>query len=224
MLQQCEDLEDRLNMSNKKNALYEKGHGLEDAVRYQTKLEADIRRKDFDIKQLIHQHSFLSKACDILKEKANLGPEFVFDEQEIYEALKCEEHSLRNENQELLRQLEHLEGERVDLLSQLRQRAIDIGEKGVKFLGMDSAQVAQVMEFASNLRQGIVELPLNDRSADLLAQLSNIKAEREVDMITITKLEREIFALSETRKDKDPIDDGEKAILKHALKELQVEN
>ena len=87
-----------------------------------------------------------------------------------------------------------------------------------------SAQVAQVMEFASNLRQGIVELPLNDRSADLLAQLSNIKAEREVDKITITRLEKEIFALSETRKDKDPIGDGEKAILKHALKELQVEN
>ena len=224
LLQHCEDLEDKLNMANKKNALYEKGHGLEDAVRYQTKLEADIRRRDFDIKQLTHKNSFLSKACDILKEKANVGPEFVFDEQEINEALKCEEHSLRNENQELLRQLEHLEGERVDLLSQLRQQAIEIGEKGVKFLGMDSAEVAQVMEFASNLRRGIVQLPLNDRSADLLAQLSNMKAESSVDKITITKLEREIFALSETRKDKDPIGDGEKAILKHALKELQVDN
>ena len=58
--------------------------------------------------------------------------------------------------------------ERKKLFVQLRERAIEIGEKGIRFLGMDSNQIAQVMEFASNLRQGIVDLPLNDRSKDLM--------------------------------------------------------
>uniref|UniRef100_A0A7S2VHY6 Uncharacterized protein n=1 Tax=Skeletonema marinoi TaxID=267567 RepID=A0A7S2VHY6_9STRA len=233
--QKCEDLEGKLESSqqkidraNEKNILYEKGHGLDDAIRYSTKLEADIRRREFDIKQLKQKYVkqkdrclVLTKACDILKEKANLGPDYSFDDEEINTALMCEENALKGENVELSRQLQCLEGERNDLLSQLRQRAVQIGEKGVKFLGMESTQLAQVIEFATNLRQGIVELPLNDRSADLLTQLSSIKAEREVDKIKIETLERELFALSETRK--DPIDDGEKKVLMHSLEALKVE-
>eukprot|EP00984_Skeletonema_dohrnii_P029533 scaffold20262_cov129-Skeletonema_dohrnii-CCMP3373.AAC.4 len=42
----------------------------------------------------------------------------------------------------------------------------------------------------TNLRQGTVELPLNDRSADLLTQLSSIKAGREVDKETMHSMMR----------------------------------
>ncbi len=233
--EKCKDLEEKLeavqqqlDRAREKNALYEKENGLEDAVRYSTKLETDIRRRDFDIKQLKQKYAkqkerclVLTKACDMLKEKANLGPDYSFDEEEINTAIKCEENALRGENSELSRQLQRVETERNELLSQLRQRAVEIGQKGVKFLGMESAQVAQVIEFANNLRQGTVELPLNDRSADLLNQLSSIKAEKEVDKVTIERLERELFALSETRK--DPIADGEKKILIHSLDALKQE-
>jgi len=235
LTQQCDDLvrkletiQKQLDKAKEKNSLYEKGHGLENAIRYQTKLEADIRRRDFDLKKMEENYCIqkdkclvLTKACDILKQKANLGPDFLFDEEEINVVLKCEENALKSENSELLRQLQWLEGERNDLLSQLRQQAVEIGEKGVKFLGMESSQVALVIEFANNLRQGIVELPPTDRSAELLSQLSSIKAEREVDKVTIERLERELFALSETRR--DHIEDGEKKILLHALDAMKVE-
>ena len=235
LLQECRNMEGKLETiqqqlrrAKEKNILYEKGHGLEDAIRYSTKLEADIERRNFDIKQLNQKYAeqkdqclFLRKACDILKEKANLGPEYSFDVEEINTALKLEENALIGENAELSRQLQCLEGERNDLLGQLRQRAVEIGEKGVKFLGMDSKQVAQVIEFANNLRQGILELPLNDTSADLLSQLSRIKAEKKVDEVTIERLERELFALSETRR--DPISEGEKKILMHSLDALKGE-
>lgn len=58
------------------------------------------------------------------------------------------------------------------MLARLREKAIEIGEKGVRFLGMDSEQIDQVMEFASNLRQGKIELPLNDRSKELSVRIS----------------------------------------------------
>ena len=235
LTRQCQDSEGKLEISQEKlqkatekNSLYEKGHGLDDAIHYQTKLEADILRRNFDVKKLKQKYGIqkerclvLTKACDILKEKADLGPDFSFDEEEMNVALKCEHNALKGENSELLRQLQCLEGERNVLLSQLRQQAIEIGEKGVKYLGMESSQVAQVIEFANNLQQGIVELPLNDRSVGLLTQLSSIKAERAVDKLTIERLERELFGLSGTRK--DTIDDGEKKIMTHALDALKIE-
>ena len=106
------------------------------------------------------------------------------------------------------------------LLSQLRQRAIDIGssvEKGVRFLGMSSDQVAQVMEFATNLREGKVTLPLNDRSKEFLAELARLKSDREVDRFTIAKLKRELSA-------KEPSHESESNILKQVLDNITADN
>ena len=217
--------EQELERAEEKNKRYEKEHRLEDAVRFQSKLEADLRRREHDIKELKQNYSaqkertsMLAKACNILKEKAGLDPNFSFDDNEINNALKCEENALKAENTELLRQLQSLESERNNLLSQLRMQAAEIGLKGVKFLGMEPAQVAKVVEFAQNLRKGNVELPLNNRSIELQNQLSSIKAERDVDKVTIARLERELFALSGERNC-----DGETKILINALNELKTE-
>ena len=48
------------------------------------------------------------------------------------------------------------EDSRLKLLARLREKAVEIGEKGIRFLGMDSHQISQVMEFASNLRQVVL--------------------------------------------------------------------
>ena len=114
--EQLEETKKQLEQSEARNSCYEKDHGLTDAVRYQKKLEADIRRRDYDLKQMKHKLGVeidrrvsLSKLCGWLKDKANLGPEFVFDD-EMKKTLECEENRLQNENLELLRQVEALEG------------------------------------------------------------------------------------------------------------------
>ncbi|KAL7543911.1 hypothetical protein ACHAXR_013314 [Thalassiosira sp. AJA248-18] len=225
--EQLDDLRSQLEQSEARNSSYEKNHGLTEAIRCQKQLEADIRRRDYDLKKLNHtlgveldKRRLLSKACDLLKEKANLGPDFKFDDEEMQSALKNEDNRLQCENIELSRQLETLEGERTKLLAQLRERAVDIGDKGLRFLGMNSHQVAQVMEFASNIRRGIAELPLNDRSKELLSEISRLKSDREVDRVTIERLEREIFSLSET--DTEPR--GEGLILQQVVNDLTNEN
>jgi hypothetical protein len=69
----------------------------------------------------------------------------------------------------------------------MRERAIEIGEKGTRFLGMDSQQIALVMEFATNIKQGNTDLPLNDISKELISQITSLKSEMEVDKITIER-------------------------------------
>lgn len=76
-----------------------------------------LRSVDFDIKRLNHtlgeeldKRRELSKACDWLKEKANVGQDFEYDDQVIKSALEREDNRLRSENVELSRQIESLEG------------------------------------------------------------------------------------------------------------------
>jgi len=109
--------------------------------------------------------------------------------------------------------------ERLKLLAQLRERAIDIGDKGARFLGLSSQQVVQVTEFATNLRQGIVALPLNDRSKELSAEISSLKSDKEVARLAIQRLERELAA-----KGSSPRESSESNILKQILDNLAAEN
>jgi len=170
----------------------------------------------------IEKRRVVSKACDWLKEKASLGPsDFVFDDEEIKAAMIGEDNHLKSENAELSRQIEALEGERTKLLSQLRERAVEIGDKGVRFLGMNSQQVAQIMEFSQNIRKGTIELPLNDRSKELLSAMAALKSQREIDKVTIERLEREMFSLSAASNEPHG---GESIVIKRALNDLTNEN
>ena len=103
------------------------------------------------------------------------------------------------------------------MLSQMRERAIDLGEKGGRFLGMNPQQVATIMEFASNLRRGVVDLPLNDRSKELLAEISILKSDKEVQRVAIAGLEREIST-------REPPTEGESNVLKQVLDNLAADN
>jgi hypothetical protein len=221
--EKLENLRTQLRCSDERNELYEKNNGLTEVVRLQKQLEADLRRRDYDLKQIkttlgveMERRRALTKACDWLKEKAGLEPDFSFDDDEVRIALEREDSRLQSENAELTRQIESLEVERTVLLRQLRERAIDLGEKGARFLGMDTEHVAQVMEFANNLRRGTVELPLNDRSKELLAQISSLKSEIEMGKITLARLEREIAT--------GRSDSSESTVLKQILETITAEN
>ena len=119
---QIEDLRRQLQRSEARNLLYEKNHGLVEAIQCQKQLEADVRRRDYDLKRLtktigieMDKVLVLTKACDWLKEKANLGPDFKFDDEEIKMALEREDTGLKSENIELSRQINSLEGEHTQL-------------------------------------------------------------------------------------------------------------
>ena len=91
---QRDEIEVRLNQAEDWNAVYEEGHGLKDAVRYQKKLKADIKRRDHDLSELserlgseMDKRKALETACQMLKEKAGLPRDFTFGDKEIAEAM-----------------------------------------------------------------------------------------------------------------------------------------
>jgi seryl-tRNA synthetase len=115
--EQLEDLHKQLDNLETQNSRYEENHGLSEVVRHQKRLEADLRRRDYDLKHLneklgleIENRSALTKAVQLLKEKANLAPDFTFDDEEIQSALLREDNKLKSENAELSRQVDALEG------------------------------------------------------------------------------------------------------------------
>lgn len=168
------DLQSQKRELERRNKWYEEGHGLADAVMYQKKLEGNARLRDHDLTQLkvlleaeVDKCRVLQETCVLLKEKGNLMDDPIFEEEAVKDAMKSHDNQLKSQNAELCRQNDNLEAERLLLMKQLRHNAAEIGEKGIKFLGLDASQIQKVIEFASNIRNGSVALPLDDRSKEL---------------------------------------------------------
>jgi chromosome segregation ATPase len=113
--EQLQDVNNRLDKSEQRNSRYEENHGLTDAVRHQRKLEADLRRRDYDMKQLNHKLSLeiehgrmLAKALELTRQHAS--SDFEIDDEELRAAVLRDDNILRSENEELTRQVEALEG------------------------------------------------------------------------------------------------------------------
>jgi hypothetical protein len=226
-----EKVRDELYKAEERNSWYEAKHNLCDAVKYQKKLETDIRRRDHDLKsktillgQKEDQIKILKKASDLMRE--SLGPDFIIDDNELQRALSIEENQFQSQNNELNRQIEDLEKDRVILMKRLRENAAQIGEKGMRFIGLDADQIIQIAEFAKNLQQGKIDLPLNDRSLELSSKVSSLNALRHADVITIERLEREVLVLKEScHMNEGQMIDTEMNILRSSmLEEIQGQN
>ena len=177
----CSDLESqlmnmelKLNQVTERNHMYEKTHGLEDIAMYQKKLEMDIQRRNHDLKDLnvrigceMDRSRLLENACQLLKEKSGLDDDFLNDEQ-VRREMNFMERNLNMQNKELCRQIDVLEADRLRLLRQLRENASHpVGSNAPKFVGLSDSQFLKVTEFAANLKKGLVQLPLDDRSKEL---------------------------------------------------------
>ena len=52
---------------------------------------------------------------------------------------------------------------------------------------MDNEQIGLVMEFASNVKNDICDLPMTDKSKELQSQINHLQSARAVDKITIER-------------------------------------
>lgn len=112
----------------------------------------------------------------VLREMAGVPENYGFDLNEIklVEKQKIEEY--RGRIRRLEEEVEELEKERVDLRYRLRNMSTLYGEKGLRFYNLTADQMKLVDDFARNLREGRVDLPLNDRSRELLREVERLKA------------------------------------------------
>ena len=165
----------KLRYAEDRNKRYEESNGIKVSAAHQRKLESDIIRRDLDIASLNEK---IGKAHDKLKllEAANnimkgmISSDhkmFVDNDDELKQMMDISNNKYELEITELQRQNEMLEKERLMHLQQLRENAIDVGAKGYQLWGLDANQIRQVNEFANNIRNGVQQLPLDDRSKEL---------------------------------------------------------
>ena len=136
--------------------------------------------------------SSLKHAFDKLKKESGKSADFSYPELELEQEMLGENSRLQSQLLEAEDQISALEIENTRVRKAMKNQAGLIGEQGFKFLGMDSESLVLVNEFASNLREGKMELPLNDRSVNLLKENKKLKDDQKSMSLRVERYEREI--------------------------------
>jgi chromosome segregation ATPase len=190
LLTQKAEVERELEDARARLAAYERGYGLEDAIREQERLREAIRRRDADIARLTRTAGGQLDAYDILMEIARRLADRcgiprtadvfrLYPELELRTSIESNVERLRAVNTELQRQNDALEEQRMKLLRQLRVHAEQLGDKSLRYFGLTAEQLMLVNEFAENLRDGRVELPVNDRTLELQGEVRRLRTALE---------------------------------------------
>jgi len=239
----CKDFEERLEKvmselksSEERNSRYEQGYGLREAIVHQKRLEADIRRRDVDLKRLLveigekdDKISLLAKTCEVFQEHhcvCDCRKLKDMNTEAINKIIDEEKVALHRQNRELQQQVNDLEKERNSLMGRLRENALLVGGNGLRLHGLSPEKIDIVLEFVRNLKNGRVQLPLDDKSSKLASDLSSLQMIRQSDVYTIQRLERELEAmrLAQGQSSKDLFESCDFVYLKNAVQEIQTQN
>ena len=190
LLSQKADVEHLLEEARTRLAAYEKGYNLEDAVKEQERLRDAVRRRDADIARLTRTAGNQLDAYDMameiarrLADRAGLPASTdvfkLYPELALRKGIESAVDRYRSLNQELQAQNDALEEQRTRLLRQLRVHAEQAGGKALQYYGLKPEQLMLVNEFAENLRNGSVDLPVNDRTIELQGEVKRLRERLE---------------------------------------------
>jgi calcium-binding protein CML len=134
-----------------------------------------------------HHWTSLSKQMEdilaenrVLREMAGVPENYGFDLNEIrlVEKQKIEEY--RGRITRLEEEVEELEKERTQLRYKIRNLSTLYGEKGLRFHQLTAEQMKLVDEFALNLREGRIEIPVSDKTKELMLEVERLKAQIQI--------------------------------------------
>lgn len=143
-------------------------------------LRKEVERLTRDWTDLSRQTQDVVSENRVLREMAGVPENYGFNLEDIKlaEQQKLEEYRARVKRLET--EVEELEKERAELRYRLRNMSTLYGEKGVRFHGLTEEQMEKVDEFARNLKEGKLELPMTDRTRELLREVERLKAQLQV--------------------------------------------
>ena len=171
-LQTCE--RDKMELEAWKHE-YEAGAGLEEVLKFQKKLKAELRQREQDNVDLRHKLSEQLEACgklhtsfQKLKEECGKPADFQYPENDIKEEMKGQVAAAHAIIRELENQLDDLEEERLRLLKTLRQNAKLHATSFEKHFGLSNP------DHMILLQEFIEKLKSNSDLSSNLADLSSV--------------------------------------------------
>ncbi|XP_069085718.1 centrosomal protein of 290 kDa [Pleurodeles waltl] len=213
---------------------YEMGvYGLEEAVAEIKELKTHIKTRDREIESLTKEINHLEmKINDLLdenedlRERLGLDPKTVIDLTEFKNHKTIKQQQYRAENQVLLKEIERLEEERVELKQQIRKLAQDKGKRaGSLGLTADDLQLVDDFDDERRIKRSPgFRLPTSieinkDKNEYVSKELNKKEKELEQNRTVIAELKSKVKELSEENRQ---LEKGMKEILQ-AIKEAQTE-
>ncbi|XP_074082638.1 centrosomal protein of 290 kDa isoform X2 [Macrotis lagotis] len=211
---------------------YEAGlYGLEDAVAEIKTYKSQVKIRDREIETLtaeinkleLKMNDFLDENED-LRERLGLDPKIMIDLTEFRKSKNIKQHQYKAENQVLLKEIESLEEERLELKQKIRKMA----QEEAKKFGTRADDLHLTNTFNQELRrEERKSQPVSSENVDefklkneyLSKELNEKKKDLERNKIVITKFQKKVKELLE---EKAQLEEGLKEILQ-TIKEMQVE-
>ncbi|XP_029457510.1 centrosomal protein of 290 kDa [Rhinatrema bivittatum] len=212
---------------------YEMGiYGLEEAVAEIKDLKMHIKIRDHEIEVLTKEINQLElKINDFLdeneelRERLGLDPRTMIDLTEFKTSKALKQQQYRAENQVLVKEIERLEEERVELKQQIRKLAQEKGKRAA-ILGLTADDLQLIDNFTEDLKtkknkvgfmspENIAEL--KEKNEHLSKELNGKEREVEQNRTRLAEFKSKLNELSEENKQ---LEQGMKEILQ-AIKEAQ---
>jgi len=180
-------------------AIYENGHGLRELARNQKRLKDENRSLGVLVEHITNDKNILTdkinlieKAFEKLCVETGKPADFMYPQYELEDEIVGDYARMKAQINELEEQIGALETDNTRLRKTLKNQAGSIGEQGFKYAGMSPDMLIKVNEFAANLRDGKLELPVDDRSSELLKANKRLRDEIRGLNLQIERYEREL--------------------------------